>query len=162
MKERIGGGGGHGGLSLKRFASRGSKGAMLSRKKEEMEVRAHKKAAALRKYARLAKQEGITSDRVNVDGVRKTKSDKEAEQQQKQKQKNPAHNRFAEAEKEAARSNKAKLEADDARAKVHEEIDKAKMEREAKRREVLKRKHRGLNSSATTLLEQIQARQQQK
>jgi hypothetical protein len=149
------------GLSLKRFASRGSKGAMLSRKKEEMEVRAHKKAAALRKYARLAKQEGITSDRVNVDGVRKTKSEKEAEQQ-KQKQKNPVHNRFAEAEKEAARSKKAKVEADDARAKVQEEIEKAKMEREAKRREVIKRKHRGLNSSATTLLEKIQARQQQK
>lgn len=154
-------------VSLFKFASRGGKGAMLQRKKEEDTVRAMKKAAALRKYAKLCKREGIVSDRVNLDGARAAIKEDHVELQEfKQKHKTSQqqqhkHNPFAGAEREAQKARDDKEEAERARECVQGEIKKAELSREAKRREHMKRNKKGqplLNSTAKSLLAKIQAK----
>ena len=45
--------------------------------KKKREIAAHQKSKMLRDFAKLCKKEGIESDRVNLDGVPKTKNPKE-------------------------------------------------------------------------------------
>lgn len=139
-------------ISLSKFASRGSKGSLLQRKKEEDEVKRNKKSAALRKYAKLCKRDGIVSDRVNLDGVKK--------QKEESKEKRPAmKNPFAAAEKEANIMKDVKSEVEAARQKVQDEIKKSQINRNAKRHEHLKRTKNGqplLNASVKGLLAKIQ------
>lgn len=137
-------------VSLQKFASRGSKGTQLQRKKEEDEVKRHKKSAALRKYAKLCKRDGIESDRVNL-------GDASAPAEHKPKVKPQP---FAKAERTAAQAKEAKAEAEAHRQQVDKEVRESQKVREAKRQQHLKRTKSGqpvLNNTVKNLLAKIQA-----
>jgi hypothetical protein len=152
-------------VSLIKFSARGGKGAMLQRKKEDDTVKAMKKAAALRKYARLCKREGIVSDRVHVDGLQsaqETGGASAAETQRPQQQRHqPKHSSpFASALREASKAKEQKQEEDRNRQTVQDEIKKSEANRNAKRREHVKRNKKGqplLSSTAKLLLTKIQS-----
>lgn len=143
-------------VSLQKFASRGSKGTQLQRKKEEDEVKRHKKSAALRKYAKLCKRDGIESDRVNLgDASAPAQPFSKAEPKPKVKPQP-----FAKAERTAAQAKEAKAQAEAHRQQVDKEVRESQKVREAKRQQHLKRTKSGqpvLNNTVKNLLAKIQA-----
>jgi hypothetical protein len=143
-------------LSLKKFSARGGAGVLLQKKKEAETVKRMKKASALRKYAKLCKRDGIISDRVNVDGVRKVDSVGGEDVKQPAK---ADMRKISAVEKEAQRAVENKMELEQARKKVEDEIRLSEAARLEKRREVMKRHKNGqplLNLTAKKLLEKIQ------
>ena len=145
-------------LSLQKFSARGGAGILLQKKKEAETVKRMKKASALRKYAKLCKRDGIVSDRVNVDGVRKAESGDGREVKQPAK---AEMRKISAVEKEAQKSLENKMELEQARKKVEDEIKLSEAARLDKRREVMMRHKNGqplLNLTAKKLLEKIQTR----
>ena len=152
-------------VSLFKFAARGGRGSMFQRKKDEDTVKRAKKSAALRKYARLCARDGIVSDRVNVDGVRKVKEEggEEGTEGRKfiKKENKEKQHPFAAAEKKAAEAKDTKMEEEQKRKLVDAEIKRAEAVRNAKRREHMKRSSKGqplLGAASKTLLAKIESR----
>lgn len=144
-------------VSLQKFASRGSKGTQLQRKKEEDEVKRHKKSAALRKYAKLCKRDGIESDRVNLGSGPAPMQQPFAKAERKPKVKPQP---FAKAERAAAEAKEAKAQAEAHREQVEKDIRESQKVREAKRQQHMKRTKSGqpvLNNTVKSLLAKIQA-----
>jgi len=123
----------------------------------------HKKAAALRKYAKLCKREGIVSDRVNINAVSSTKSDHDQDKkqllQQKQQQKRDGQHSFSSAQQEAQAAKDSKALKELERQQVQKEIKESEKVRKQKRRETLVKTKKGqpvLNNLVTKLLSKIQ------
>lgn len=161
-------------VSLHKFASRGSKGTQLQRKKEEDEVKRHKKSAALRKYAKLCKRDGINSDRVNLDNSRgrgnaaggtATASDDDKPSLGKRPTAISPHKSqhpFVRAERTAQEAKDAKLQSAANREMVQKDIAASQKVRNEKRQLHLKRTRTGqpvLNNTVKSLLAKIQAQQ---
>jgi len=148
-------------VSLQRFAQ--GKVNTSHKKAEEAEVARHKKAAALRKYAKLCKREGIVSDRVNTNAVSSTKSDHDQDKkqllQQKQQQKRDGQHSFSSAQQEAQAAKDSKALKELERQQVQKEIKESEKVRKQKRRETLVKTKKGqpvLNNLVTKLLSKIQ------
>lgn len=124
-------------------------------KKKEMETKRFKKAATLRKYAKLCKAEGIQSDRVRM-GDRKEKSEGDADAPSKSKD---TYRPFKRAEQEAVRLEQAKQEKDMLAQQRLKEKEEAIRRREEKRRTLSKTTKKGqplLGNHIKSILSKLQ------
>lgn len=125
-------------------------------KKKEQETKRFKKAATLRKYAKLCKAEGIQSDRVRI-GDRKEKSDTDSAEHQKRPK--DSYRPFKKAEKEAVRLEQAKQEKDmQAQQRLKDKEDAIK-KREEKRKVLSKTTKKGqpiLGNHIKSILSKLQ------
>jgi hypothetical protein len=145
----------------------------LQAKKEEKEVERHKKSAALRKYAKLCKAEGIESERVNVDlGPRandatsnarasSNSSENAKKQHDKESKKKGAVSPFRKEEKKALDNQRQKAEGEERRQKQQAEILEKQKQRAETRKLHLKRTNKGqplMNNRVKDLLAKIEKR----
>lgn len=125
-------------------------------KKKEQETKRFKKAATLRKYAKLCKAEGIQSDRVRM-GDRKEQSEAEAAEHHKKPKDH--HRPFRRAELEAMRLEQAKEEKDMQVQQRLKDKEEAIKKREEKRRALSKTTKKGqpkLGNHIKSLLSKLQ------
>lgn len=128
-------------------------------KKKELETQRFKKAAALRKYAKLCKAEGIQSDRVHI-GKKEDKSDSSVDSEKSAKR--TAFKPFQRAEKEAARLQQIEHEKEEHRKQAQKEKEEALKRREEKRKALSKTTKRGqpvLGNHIKSILEKLQKKQ---
>lgn len=127
-------------------------------RKKEQETKRYKKAAALRKYAKLCKAEGIQSDRVHIG-----KKEEGGERETKKPEQRPAYKPFQRAEKEAARLQQIEHEKEQLRLQAQKEKEEALKRREEKRKALSKKTKRGqpvLGNHVKSILEKLQKNQQ--
>jgi hypothetical protein len=127
-------------------------------KKKDIETKRHKKAAALRKYAKLCKAEGIQSDRVHMG----KKEDKDERPETEKPAKRPDFKPFQRAEKEAARLKQQEHEKEEHRLQMQREKEEALKKREEKRKALSKTTKRGqpvLGNHIKSILEKLQKNQ---
>lgn len=140
----------------------------LQAKKEEREVERHKKSAALRKYAKLCKVEGIKSERVNVepggdkDGEGKEDTSVGVDMKYKRdKKKNDKASPYQKEERQAQDNQRAKKEFEERREAQQIEIKKKQKVRDESRKLHLKRTSKGqplMNNRVKDLLSKIEKR----
>ncbi|KAJ1421537.1 hypothetical protein B484DRAFT_452685 [Ochromonadaceae sp. CCMP2298] len=130
-------------------------GAKLARekKRKDQETKNFKKAAALRKYAKLCEKEGIQSDRVRTG--KKSDSEEEPKRRETKEKKRPY-----EREEESAKKLRVERELRDAqRAQWDREKEEALNKREEKRKLMMKRTKKGqpvLGNHIKSMLEKLQ------
>lgn len=125
-------------------------------KKKEQETKRFKKAAMLRKYAKLCKAEGIKSDRVRMGD--KDKSDEPSERPPK-KSKLDQHRPFKRAEVQAARTEQAEKEKEELVQERLKQKEDAIRKREQKHRALSQTTKKGqprLGNHMKALLEKLQ------
>jgi hypothetical protein len=143
----------------------------LQAKREEKEVERHKKSAALRKYAKLCKAEGIESERVNVDlgprtNTSSTRADSDSSEivkkrHDKDTKKNGVVSPFRKEERKALDSQRLKAEGEERRQKQQAEILEKQKQRAEARKLHLKRTNKGqplMNNRVKDLLAKIEKR----
>ncbi len=145
----------------------------LQAKKEEKEVERHKKSAALRKYAKLCKAEGIESERVNVDLGQRThdaasstsasndSSGVVKKGHDKNKNKTGVASPFRKEERKALDNQRLKNEGEERRKKQQAEILEKQKQRAETRKLHLKRTNKGqplMNNRVKDLLAKIEKR----
>ena len=164
----------HKGSHLKTLSkwAHGKQYSSLQSKKEEQEVQRFKKAAALRKYAKLCKAEGIESARVNVDTKTnanpefKAKSEisslKGSERKAAKVHGDHKGKHYQPFEKEirlAGENERVKIVSDERRIVKQAEIKAKQVKREANRKMHMKRTKRGqpvLDNRVKDLLSKIE------
>ena len=135
----------------------------MERKKEQARVDNFKKTAALRKYAKLCKAEGIESQRVNM-GERMKSSDNidesgETKKIKKEKKKSPSINPFHKEEKIANERKLNVAKKDALLTEKQKEIEQKKKERDEKRKIFKQKTSKGqplMKNRITSLLSKIQ------
>lgn len=125
-------------------------------KKKEQETKRFKKAAMLRKYAKLCKAEGIQSDRVRLE---KRDASEEAAPRQKKGKQDSQYRPFKRAEAEAVRAEQAEKEKEEQIRERQKQKEEAIRKREEKHRALSKTTKKGqpkLGNHMKALLEKLQ------
>jgi hypothetical protein len=123
-------------------------------KKKEQETKRFKKAAMLRKYAKLCKAEGIQSDRVRLE-----KRESSEDPRQKKSKPDSQYRPFKRAEAEAVRAEQAEKEKEEQIRERQKQKEEAIRKREEKHRALSKTTKKGqpkLGNHMKALLEKLQ------
>ena len=112
-------------------------------KKKEFETKRYKKAATLRKYAKLCAREGIVSDRVNMSAKKTVGSSSDISEEPRHDNKKPKKNPFADAMRIAEERKLAKEQQLLEKKQREAEIEDAAKKREEKRKMHMKRTKKG-------------------
>jgi hypothetical protein len=157
-------------VSLQKFAL-GKYNNGLDRKRDQNRVDNFKKSAALRKYAKICKEEGVESQRVNVHKQSKssspgrdegdgdgTKDNRDSVTKKKEKKVSKSIP-FAKERRIAQESQRSREDHATRQKEKEEEIHKAKNERDSKRRQHMQKTSKGqpvMKTRVLGLLEKIQ------
>jgi hypothetical protein len=128
-------------------------------KKKEQETKRFKKAAALRKYAKLCKREGIQSDRVRI-GKKEDKEEGESTSASANTKQQKDHKPFRRAEKEAERQEQLEHDKEQHRLATQKQKEEALRKREEKRKALSKTTRKGqpvLGNHIKSMLQKLQA-----